>query len=105
MSKLNEKKLMNNPSKSQYLFKFYVFNKTPCICHNQGRITSGRDFDLEEGVAISFEKCIFVLFFLYNCTAEFQNELVFAPGKTLTSRGSTAGEFSDFCLGCKPVGI
>ena len=47
------------------------------------------------GVAISFEKCIFFIyfFFLYNCTAEFQNELVFAPGKLLTSRGSTAGEF------------
>lgn len=56
---------MNNPSKSQYLFKFYVFNKTPCICHNQGRITSGRDFDLGEGVAISFEKCIFFFFFFY----------------------------------------
>lgn len=56
------------------------------------------------GVAISFEKFIFVLF-IYNCTAGFQNELVFAPGKTLTSRGSTAGEFSDFCLGYKPVGI
>lgn len=47
-----------------------ILANTPCICHNQGTVVSGGDFDSGHTI-ISFE-LLSVLFCFWSCTAEFQ---------------------------------